>query len=227
MIERERPTPSTIAAAFPNNHLTTPESVAQPFSPTFSGDESRYPEDVPLVGSEIDEFSRGFNEIARYHQPHYEEREPEDNFETPDFEIPVFAPPHQPAGMNSGPLDLVPSNGASPTIGGLRRGGSGGSQRDRQRERDRLMGENKDDEEGSPNLSVSGRGFGSANVREQGWSPKDLRPSPPRSLEGNSRAGSGVQRYQLVDEVPTEGLQVLRTPGQLRATRPARGKNSG
>lgn len=185
------------------------------------------------MASEIDDFARGFNEVARYHQPQHpehpqqthQERGPDYEFETPGFEIPVFAPQHQLAGTDPGPLDLIPGAGAG--IGaaaiGLRRGGSGGSERERQRERDRLMGEDKSEEDGSPELST-GRGFGNAPVREEGWSPQQLRPSPPR--ERDMRVGPGVQRYQLVDEVPSEGVQVLHTPGQLRGSRAPRGRSS-
>lgn len=216
MTERERDTPSTIAAAFPNNHLTPPSPAAQQFT-------------APLVGggSEIDDFAQGFNEVARFHQPgqpeyHHPGGGPEYEFETPGFEGPVFAPTHRLAGTDPGPLDLIPGpRGGVHAAGlGLRRGGSGGSERgerQRQRERDRLMGEDKSEEDGISELS-STRGFGNGMVREEGWSPPQLRPAPPQ--ERDVRVGAGVQRYQLVDEVPREGVQVLQAPGQLRGSRP-------
>ena len=221
MTERERPTPSTIAAAFPNNHLTPPEPSAQPFfSPPNLGGDTRYHEDAPLV-SEIDDFSRSYNEATRYHQQPQQDREPEYYFETPGFEIPPFAPQHRLAGTDPGPLNLVPgfSVGGVATAAPLRRGSSGGSERDRQRERDRLMGEDKEDG-GRPEPT---RGFGTATVREDGWSPQQLRPSPPRERDIQDQ---GLQRYQLVDDVPREGIPLLRSPGQLRGSRAPRGRNS-
>ena len=231
MTERERSTPSTTAAAFPNNHLTPPEPAAQPFFPANNlGDETRDHEDNPFIGSEIDDFARGFNEVARYHQPSNpeyqheghgrQEQEREYAFETPGFEVP-FAPPHQPAGMDPGPLALIPKTNASAaqrTAGS--RSGREVFARERQRERDRLMGEDKAEEDGSPEL----RGFSNASVREEGWSPPQLRPNRPR--DEDIRVDPGVQRYQLVDEVPREGVQILRTPGQLRAARGPRGRSS-
>ena len=169
---------------------------------------------MPLVDSEIDDFSRSYNEATRFHQSPVRERsrEPDYAFETPGFEVPIFAPQHTLAGADPGPLDIpVLGAGAAP----LRRTGSKRSERDR--ERDRLMGEDKEDE-GRPGTS---RGFG-GNVREEGWSPQQLRPSPPRERD----IGPGVQRYQLVDDVPTGGVPVLHSPGQLRGSRAPRGRNS-
>jgi hypothetical protein len=226
----ERDTPSTIAAAFPNNHLTPPEPAAQAFFPSRDlRDEDWYRDDTSLVGNEIDDFARGYNEVARYYQPQQQERGLEYYFETPGFDMPVFAPQHELAGADPGPLDLIPMTTADVAAGanavGLRRGGSGDSERDRQRERHRLMGDNKDDE-GSPDLSTSERGFGNMNVREEGWSPPHLRPSPPRSRERDIQAGPVVQRYELVDEVPRQAVQILHTPGQLRSLRGPRGRNN-
>jgi hypothetical protein len=213
MTERERATPSTIAAAFPNNHLTPPlPDLPLAFLPPHAG-EDRRGEDALLVGSEIDDFSRSYNEATRYHQSPVRERsrEPDYAFETPGFEVPIFAPHHTLAGSDPGPLNIpVLGAGAAPL-----RGGSRGSERDR--ERDRLMGEDK---EGGARPGTS-RGFG-GNVREEGWSPQQLRPSPPRERE----IGSDVQRYQLVDDVPRGGVPVLHSPGQLRGSRAPRGRNS-
>lgn len=52
------------------------------------------------------------------------------------------------------------------------------------------------------------RGFRSENVRMEGWTPRELRPT--------KRAPNSPQRYELVDEPPQDGVQVLHTPGQLR-----------
>jgi hypothetical protein len=175
-------------------------------------------EDAPLV-SEIDDFSRSYNEATRYHHQPQQAREPQYVYETPAWEVPPFAPQHALAGEDMGPLDLVPGFGgaAAAAAAPLRRGGSEESERERQRERDRLMGEDKEGE-----ASSSARGFGYTNVREEGWSPQQLRPSPPR--ERDIMVGPNVQRYQLVDEAPREA-PVLHSPGQLRGKGP-RGRNS-
>ena len=206
MTQRERSAPSTVAAACPNNHQEEPLAV----------------------GSEIAEFSRAYNEIARFHQSNHQDTDPETHFETPGFQMPYFPPEHQLAKMDTVPLDLTPLTTASIVgssgAGELRRDSSRRSERERQRERDRLMGENKDDENGSVDPSTSERGVRSANVREEGWSPRHLRTSQSQSQVWNSRIGSGVQRYQLVEEAPREGLQVLESTGK-RGSRPARGRN--
>ena len=222
MTERERATPSTIAAAFPNNHLSPPEPAAQPFfSPNNPGEYTRSREDAPLVGtsvgtSEIDDFARGYNEVMRYHQETPELSERKYHLETPGFEIPLFAPQHQLAGADPGPLDLIPQSATA--AGGLRRGVNRGSEMERQRERDRLMGEDKED-----GGQAEPSNYGKAIVREDGWSPQQLRPSPPRERDIQP---AEVQRYQLVDDVPTEGVPVLQAPGQLKGSRAPRGRHS-
>lgn len=211
MSERQRQlqTPSTIANAFPDNHLTPPLPDMPVAFVSHIQREERREEDAPLVGSEIDDFSRSYNEATKYHQSPVRERNPEYAFETPGFEVPIFAPQHTLAGADLGPLAM----GAAAAVPS-RRGGSGG---ERDRERDRLMGEDKEDG-GRPGPSEY-----AANVREEGWSPQQLRPSPPRERD----TGSGVQRYQLVDDVPRNGVPVLHSPGQLRGSRAPRGRNSG
>ena len=72
------------------------------------------------------------------------------------------------------------------------------------------MGENKDDEEGSPSLSLNRGpgGFGAPVAGEDS-------PRRERDLQADE-----VPRYQLVDEVPRGGaVQVLRSPGQMRSSR--------
>jgi hypothetical protein len=215
MTERERATPSTIAAAFPNNHLTPPlPDLPLAFLPHNNSGEDRRGEDAPLVGSEIDDFSRSYNEATRYHQSPIRERarEPDYAFETPGFEVPIFAPQHTLAGADPGPLDIPVLGGGAAAGATLMREGAG-----RDRERDRLMGEDKED----GGRAESSRGYG-GNVREEGWSPQQLRPSPPRERD----IGSDVQRYELVDDVPRGGVPVLHSPGQLRGLRAPRGRNS-
>jgi hypothetical protein len=62
------------------------------------------------------------------------------------------------------------------------------------------------------------------NVREEGWTPQQLRTTGSR--ENDLVAQPNIPRYQLVDEVPRVGIQVLHAPGQLKGTRPVRGRQS-
>jgi hypothetical protein len=65
-----------------------------------------------------------------------------------------------------------------------------------------------EDQSTEPFPLYEARGFRSENVRMEGWTPKELRPT--------KRAPNSPQRYELVDEPPQDGVQVLHNPGQLR-----------